>query len=96
MMSGERQVLDFGELDDFAPRPKLAVPPTTEREAVYQAASFPSREPDDDGQINIKGPEATFERFRQLAKKERYRHAAFLAILMDAYEGRGGGDTGQT
>lgn len=88
MMNG-RQSLDFDDLDDFAPRQPES-PPAASQKAVDRVAAFPSREGPEDGQINIKASQATLERFRQLAKAERYRHGEFLDILMDAYEGREG------
>ncbi len=90
MMTGQRRSLDFGDLDEFTPRPKLTAPAAAERQAVDQAAAFPSRERADDAQMNIKAPAATLARFRRLAKSERYRHGEFLEILMDAYESRAG------
>ena len=90
MMTGQRRSLDFGELEEFTPRPKPAAPAAVERKAVDQLAAFPSREHPDDAQMNIKAPAATLARFRQLAKSERYRHGEFLEILMNAYEGRAG------
>ena len=90
MMTGERRSLDFGELDEFTPRPKPTAPAAAERKAVDQATAFPSRERPDDLQMNIKAPAATLARFRQLAKNERYRHGEFLEMLMNAYEGRAG------
>jgi hypothetical protein len=92
-MAGERKTLDFEGLDDFAPRSPVATPPQAERKAVDQVAAFPSRERPDEAQMNIKAPAAILERFRRMAKKERYKHGEFLEILMDAYEGRGGGGT---
>jgi hypothetical protein len=91
-MAGERKTLDFEGLDDFAPRAPAAAP-QAERKAVDQVATFPSRERPDEAQMNIKGSAAILERFRRMAKKERYKHGEFLEILMDAYEGRGGGGT---
>jgi len=92
-MTGERKGLNFDNLDsldDFQPRPKPAVAPAATKKAVDKTASFPSREQPDDAQINIKAPSGTLDRFRALAKAERYRHGEFLDILMDAYEGRAG------
>ena len=68
MMTGQRRSLDFGELEEFTPRPKPAAPAAVERKAVDQLAAFPSREHPDDAQMNIKAPTATLARFRQLAK----------------------------
>ena len=49
---------------------------------------FPSREPVDEAQLNIKLPRAEAARFRRLAKADRYTLGAFLTLLMDEYEGR--------
>jgi len=86
-MSGERKNLDFGNLDEFEPRQKTA-PLPVERKAVDQVTAFPSRERDDEAQMNIRAPEAVLNRFREMAKSERYKHGAFLEILMNAYEQR--------
>lgn len=87
-MTGDRKSLDFDALDEFQPRPKPTAPRSGERKAIDKAADFPSREQPDDAQINIKASAATLERFRQLAKAERYRHGEFLDLLMDAYTSR--------
>ena len=91
MTNGQRRPLDFGELDEFTPRQKAAMPAAVERKAVDQVAAFPSRERADDSQMNIKAPVATLTRFRKLAKGERYTLGEFLGILMDAYEEKLGG-----
>ena len=49
---------------------------------------FPSREPVDEAQLNIKLPRAEAARFRRLAKADRYTLGAFLTLLMDGHEGR--------
>ena len=90
MTSGERKILDFGDLDEFEPRQKTASLPL-ERKAVDHAAAFPSRERDDEGQMNIRAPEAVLKRFREMAKSERYKLGAFLEILMNAYDQRHNG-----
>ncbi|RZF63478.1 hypothetical protein EWE75_15640 [Sphingomonas populi] len=94
-MNTERKPIDFGGLDDFDTRPK-ATPQTpetkvAERKAVDQMAGFPSRERSDEGQINIRAQEQVLNRFREMAKKERYKLGAFLEIMMDVYEQRNGG-----
>ena len=84
-MADARQALDFGGLDDFdLPTPKSAQIQIVKK-AIDQSATFPSREAIDDSQMNIKAPAEILERFRGLAKAERYRHGEFLQILMDAY-----------
>ncbi len=93
-MAGERQALEMGDLDtldDFAPRAAVPKPKPTAKKVVDRMASFPSREASEDAQINIKASAATLDRFRAMAKAERYRHGEFLEILMDAYEKGPGG-----
>lgn len=90
-MTGERRTLDFGDLDEFTPRPKPE--PLTqdiERKAIDRTSAFPSRERAEDTQINIKASADVLDRFRLLAKAERYRHGDFLEILMNAYTERRG------
>ena len=92
-MVGERNKLNFGnldDLDDFKPRSDRSTVPSisVDKKAVDKIASFPVREQSDDAQINIKAPIFTLDRFRTLAKSERYRHGEFLDILMDAYESK--------
>jgi len=100
MMADTRKPLDFGSLDDFETRPKpspapavavarpqaRAVEQDAAKRAVDRVAAFPSREAVDDSQMNIKAPTAVLDRFRAMAKAERYRHGEFLEILMNAYE----------
>lgn len=85
-MSDSRKPLSFSpdDLSDFKPRQKLSVAATAK--AIDKVSSFPSREALEDDQINIKAPYTTLVRFRLMAKAERYKHGAFLEILMDAYE----------
>ncbi len=85
-MTGERKSLDFDALEDFQPRPGRSATRPDDRKAIDRAAAFPSRETPDDAQLNIKAPAATLERFRSMARAERYKHGAFLEILMDAYD----------
>jgi CHAD domain-containing protein len=87
MISGERKTLDFGSLDEFEPRQKTT-PLPLERKAVDQATAFPSREREDEAQMNIRASGAVLNRFRQMAKGERYKLGAFLEILMNHYEQR--------
>ncbi|SEA87642.1 hypothetical protein [Rubrimonas cliftonensis] len=82
-MSEDRKSLDFGVLEEFKPRAPSREP---DRAAVDRAAAFPSREPADDAQMNIRASKVEIERFKAMAKAERYRHGEFLVILMDAYE----------
>lgn len=87
-MMTDRKALDFGGLDDFEPRPKPQVASPAAKKAVDRVAGFPSREAGEDSQINIKASTAVLERFKAMAKAERYKHGEFLQVLMDAYESR--------
>lgn len=89
--------LDLGRLRQFETPPE----PVLETKAAYPAPvatapapdprRWPSREPMQDGQISIKAPLATIDRFRMLCRDDRRTYADMLGILMDAYEGRGEG-----
>lgn len=85
-MSRERQGLNLDELDAFQPRPRSSQSTETERKIVDRASQFPSREARPEAQMNIRAPAEVLERFRTLAKSDRYTLGAFLEILMDAYE----------
>ena len=86
-MSRERKLLDFGGLDDFDPPPNsLAASGSEERRAIDRASEFPSRERSEEAQMNVRAPSAVLNRFRSMAKGERYTYGAFLEILMDQYE----------
>ncbi len=89
-MESSRKPLDFGGLEDFDVTPPPARPaafsaPKPVKKAIDKVASFPSREASEDSQMNIKASADILERFRQMAKKERYKHGEFLQVLMDAY-----------
>ncbi|EJF82524.1 hypothetical protein [Bartonella rattimassiliensis] len=85
-MSTERKPLKFSELDVFKPRQTKSALNTVKRKEIDRAVTFPSREQSDEAQINIKASIVTINRFKSMAKKERYRHGEFLEILMDAYK----------
>ncbi len=88
----QRKPLDLGRLgaDQFKPRPS---PKATEQKAraekVPPTPSFPSREAGD-SQMNIKGPEALLNRFREIAKRDGLRASGLLQRALDAYEGARG------
>lgn len=86
-MDGERKSLNFEELEGFSPRPKPSFPQGGHTKDIDNVSVFPSRERMDEAQMNIKASNAVVNRFRHLARKERYRHGEFLEILMNAYEG---------
>jgi hypothetical protein len=85
-MVTERKALDLGSLEEFQPRDQSSVPKRVDQKAVDQVSAFPSREAPPDDQINIKAPSATLDRFKRMAKAERYKYGEFLDRLMDAYE----------
>ena len=87
-MNTERKSLNLEELEEFSPRTKAPLHPKDSLRAVDDVAAFPSRERLDDAQINIKAPNAIISNFRQLARKERYKHGEFLEVLMSAYEAK--------
>ncbi|ABM44888.1 hypothetical protein H704_00256 [Bartonella bacilliformis Peru38] len=83
-MNSERKPLDFAALDEF--KPKNPTSNITERKKIDKMVAFPSREQSDDAQINIKTSTAILNRFRTMAKQNRYHHGAFLEVLMNAFE----------
>lgn len=90
-MTGERQPLPLGSLDDFTPktRERTAADATNVvRDVIDQVSEFPSRERSDEGQLNIRTSKENVLRFKAMAKAERYTQGAFLQILMDAYQNR--------
>ena len=70
------------------PAPKRAPTATSgrARQAVDRASSFPSREAPDEGQLNMRGPNAVLDRFKALCKADRRKYADMLEILMDLYD----------
>ncbi|WP_273788565.1 hypothetical protein [Bartonella grahamii] len=85
-MSTERKTLDFSELDDFKPRQAQSSLNIVQRKEIDKAATFPSREQSVEIQLNIKASINIINRFKLMAKQERYRHGDFLEILMNAYK----------
>lgn len=82
--------LDTDRLKQFESRAVAlnAEPPPVERVAGL-AERWPSREPIRDGQISIKAPLNTLDRFKRICKDDRRTYADMLGILMDRYESRG-------
>lgn len=87
MMSDRRSTLDFGALADFAPRSRNPAPEQEQVQvAVDRHSAFPSRERAEESQINVRAPADVLDRFKAMAKKDRYTYGAFLEILMDRFE----------
>lgn len=53
-----------------------------------QTSRWRSRAPIVDGQISIKAPLDTLDRFRQMCADDRRTYGAMLEILMDRFEGK--------
>ena len=86
--------LDVSKLSQFEPRERrrgaegAQEPPQAAAEP--QANPWPSREPMVDGQISVKAPTRTIDRFKKMCKDDRRTYADMLRILMDAFEKDGG------
>ena len=83
------------DLDDFAPRRSggadvaQSMPSASEvRRSVDAVSQFPTRDPAQIVQLNLKGPRPIFDRFRAMCKADRRAYYDMLEILMDAYEGK--------
>lgn len=92
MTESARRAIDFGSLDDFAPtKPpeRTEVASEEQRRVVDRVSSFPSREADGEGQLNIRASADVLARFKEAAKKDRYTYGAFLEIILNSYQDRG-------
>ncbi|MGR3465663.1 hypothetical protein [Limimaricola sp.] len=97
--------LDFSRLRQFEPEPRERPAPREETRPERPApdpsfseasqgqsaapARWPSRQEVRDGQISIKAPLDTIERFKLLCKSDRRTYADMLDILMREFEGQG-------
>ena len=87
--------LDISKLSQFEPRERRLGPEKVhgpaEALAEPQPKPWPSREPMVDGQISVKAPTQTIDRFKKLCKDDRRTYADMLRILMDVFQkGEGG------
>lgn len=74
----------------LAPDPSFSEAPQWQGAAPAPApARWPSRQEVRDGQISIKAPLDTIERFKLLCKSDRRTYADMLDILMREFEGQG-------
>lgn len=83
--------LDLNRLKRFEPPASRETPASPGEHPVdpaFPANRWPSREPIADGQISIKGPLSTIQRFKALCKDDRRTYADMLSILMDRFEGK--------
>lgn len=79
--------LDLDRLKQFEPsKPAEKQPGSRTIPSEPEPNRWPSREPPADGQISIKGPLPTIQRFKTLCKEDRRTYADMLDILMTAFE----------
>lgn len=79
--------LDLDRLKQFKSRTTVEdIPEPDVVRSEERAARWPSREPVMDGQISIKAPLSTLDRFKRICKDDRRTYADMLRILMDRYE----------
>ena len=81
--------LDIDRIKQFE-SPRSALPEAAPAgRAGVSVERWPSREPIRDGQISIKAPLDTIDRFKRICKEDRRTYADMLGILMDLYESKG-------
>tara|TARA_Y100001968_G_C19281867_1_gene679640 strand:+ start:565 stop:822 length:258 start_codon:yes stop_codon:yes gene_type:complete len=81
--------LDYGRLKQFERRSLVETEISASVEDTGNTSKrWPSREPVMDGQISIKAPLDTLDRFKRICKDDRRTYADMLRILMDGYEGK--------
>ena len=79
--------LDLDRLEKFKSRTTSKnIPEPDVLRSEERAVRWPSREPMMDGQISIKAPLGTLDRFKRICKDDRRTYADMLRILMDRYE----------
>jgi len=78
--------LDLNRLKKFEPSPNVRREKSATVPSEPQIERWPSREPSVDGQISIKGPMTTIQRFKALCKDDRRTYADMLEILMNHFE----------
>ena len=82
-----RKSLDLGSLSDFQPRrPEEPQKEPVELDYPKPPQAWQSREPIEDGQINIRAPSDTIKRFKKLCKEDRRTYSDMLNILMDSFQ----------
>ena len=87
--------LDISKLSQFGPREQHRKPerasegvpePLRYRAPESSTQPWPSREPMVDGQISVKAPMETVNRFKRMCTDDRRTYADMLRILMDHFE----------
>ena len=78
--------LDLERLKRFEPSPDIRNEENLTIPSDSQVERWPSREPSVDGQISIKGPITTIQRFKAICKDDRRTYADMLDILMTHFE----------
>ncbi|OSQ45273.1 hypothetical protein [Marivita geojedonensis] len=80
--------LDLDRLKQFEPSKSEPLRNEHETRQPYAMERWPSREASIDGQISIKGPMTTIQRFKALCKEDRRTYADMLDILITHFEGK--------
>jgi len=78
--------LDLDRLKKFEPAPDMRSEERTAAPSEPPVERWPSREANIDGQISIKGPMTTIQRFKAMCKDDRRTYADMLDILMNHFE----------
>lgn len=78
--------LDLDRLKKFEPSALSSDEKGSHRSLEPAADRWPSREPSIDGQISVKGPMKTIQRFKAMCKDDRRTYADMLDILMNHFE----------
>ena len=78
--------LDLDRLKKFEPMAKQSEEKGPSEPIQSSVDRWPSREPNIDGQISIKGPMKTIQRFKAMCKDDRRTYADMLDILMNHFE----------
>lgn len=78
--------LDLNRLKKFEPAPDIRNDEHSAERSEPPIERWPSREPSIDGQISIKGPMTTIQRFKAMCRDDRRTYADMLDILMNHFE----------
>lgn len=80
--------LDVNSLAGFKPKTDKNTEDVNRRKdaPISGQESWPSREPESEGQFTIRASKATSSRFKKICKDDRRTYGAMLEILMDTSE----------
>ncbi|WP_145953483.1 hypothetical protein [Oceaniglobus indicus] len=77
--------LDMNRLKQFETKAITTAPRAAPPASPPEPERWPSREAPRDGQISIKAPLDTIERFKRLCRDDRRTYADMLRLLMDGH-----------